>query len=286
MSFTRVQESLQKLGLTGIEARVYIYLLQSGSVTGYKIGRGLGIPAANVYRSLDTLHTKGAVILEDGDKRLCKAVPLEELLINLEHQFNTLKDDALDALTNLEVSQVDQHVYHIASPEAVFERFYRMLEMASDIVLLDIFPKAANKLKSNIEATAKRGVKTIVKLYEPLSIPGAHIIAVSGPKKNSRRWHGVWANGVVDGRQNLKAYLSEDMRQVHQAIWTDNVYASWIYHSALAYELMWAHATRSTRNGNLKNSMIKIEKGFLTGKIKNAPGYHQLIEMYERVGSE
>jgi sugar-specific transcriptional regulator TrmB len=282
MKTDRAQQSLQGLGLTNLEARVYIYLIQSGSSTGYAIGKGLGIPAANVYRSLETLHAKGAVILEDGNRRYCRAVPLEELLTNLERQFTQLKEDASKAMANLQMPRIDQHVYHIISTEAVFERFYQMLDTASTIAVFDLFPKAANKLSNHIKSAAERGVRVLAKIYEPLSIPGAQMILDSRTRTSSRRWGGVWANGVVDGSQHLLTYLTGDMNRVHQAVWTDNVYASWIYHSALMYELMWSLAASSIKGKRLKTELAAIEQDFISGQVQNAPGYHQLIEMYER----
>jgi len=283
MTLIRARESLQNLGLTSIEAKVYIYLLQHGSTTGYGVGKGLGIPAANVYRSLETLHAKGAVILEDGLRRLCRAVPLEELLASLDRQFSRFKENVQRDLAQLKAPPIDHHVYHLISPKAVFERFYQMLEMASAVVLMDLFPKAANELRNHIEATAKRGVRVMVKLYEPLTISGVQVILDSKSKTKFHRWAGVWANGVIDGTQYLLAYLSEDMRQVHQAIWTDNVYASWIYHSALAYELLWSHSTASVENRELRNELKRIEREFIDASVENAPGYKKLIELY---GSE
>ena len=57
-----IEKSLESLGLTQIEALAYAYLVANPSSTGYRVARGIGKPTANVYRALESLGRKGAVL--------------------------------------------------------------------------------------------------------------------------------------------------------------------------------------------------------------------------------
>ena len=65
------------MGLNALEAEVYAQLLKESPLTGYGVAKALGKPAANVYKAIDTLADKGAVIVDEGGTRQCRAVPAQ-----------------------------------------------------------------------------------------------------------------------------------------------------------------------------------------------------------------
>ena len=77
-------ESLVALGFTALEAEVYIYLLGASPATGYRVAQAIGKPIANTYKAIEALESKGAVIVEHSANKLCRAIPAEELLGQLE----------------------------------------------------------------------------------------------------------------------------------------------------------------------------------------------------------
>src|ERR1700730_2132659 len=81
-------QALVALGFSGFEAEVYVRLLaEPQPVTGYKVAQVLGKPVANTYKALESLSNKGAVIIDDGANRMCRAVAADELLSKLERRF-------------------------------------------------------------------------------------------------------------------------------------------------------------------------------------------------------
>ena len=69
-------ELLHSLGLNRLEAEVYTFLLeQPEPVTAYRAGRALGRPTANVYKAIEALARKGAVVIDEGSTRLCRPSP-------------------------------------------------------------------------------------------------------------------------------------------------------------------------------------------------------------------
>ena len=79
---------LMTLGLNQLEAETYLYLLTHDLQTGYRIGQALGKPSANVYKALEALARKGAVMIEEGESRTCRAIPMTEFLSHLEASFH------------------------------------------------------------------------------------------------------------------------------------------------------------------------------------------------------
>ena len=70
---------LRELGLSRLEAAIYLQLLGQPRSTGYRVARDLGKPAANVYAALESLRTKGVVVLEQGGSRSWLALPVASL---------------------------------------------------------------------------------------------------------------------------------------------------------------------------------------------------------------
>ena len=84
-------QALQTLGFSALEASIYSFLLTESTATGYRIAQALGKPVANTYKGIQALQAKGAVLVEDGSTRLCRAVPPDELMGQMERAFLFLK---------------------------------------------------------------------------------------------------------------------------------------------------------------------------------------------------
>ena len=54
-------QQLTEMGFTSLEAEIYLFLITTGSETGYAIAKGLNKATANVYKALDSLSAKGAI---------------------------------------------------------------------------------------------------------------------------------------------------------------------------------------------------------------------------------
>ena len=82
-------EPLLELGFTEIEARVYGFLVEDSPATGYRISHAIGKQPPNTYKAIASLEAKGAILVEKGETKQCRAVPPEELLENLERRFRS-----------------------------------------------------------------------------------------------------------------------------------------------------------------------------------------------------
>src|SRR5436190_9967806 len=110
-------QSLTGLGFTELEAEVYVSLLRHSPATGYRVAQSIGRPVANTYKAIESLQYKGAVLVDEGSNRLCRAVPAEELLAQIERSFQHRRQEAAKALASLHAAPEDDRVYQLQSVE-------------------------------------------------------------------------------------------------------------------------------------------------------------------------
>jgi sugar-specific transcriptional regulator TrmB len=273
-------QSLVDLGLTEMESEVYAFLVENSPATGYRIAKNLGKPTANTYKALYSLQEKGALIVEEGPSRLYRSVPVDEFLSCMEHRFQILKEKTATELSKLKPAPDDERIYHLQTPDQVYERFKYMLAQCEEIALLDLFPLPVERLKSDIEIASARGVSIIVRLYKTYDLKGAEVVIDPEGERALKRWPGQWANGVFDGKEHLLALFSNDGQAVHQAVWSGSAYISWVYHSALMFEVMYVAALQELKKtGNGEEIQELFNRLYERGR-PDALGYRILIQRF------
>jgi HTH-type transcriptional regulator, sugar sensing transcriptional regulator len=279
-------EALVDLGFTGLEAEVYAFLLQESPATGYRIAQGIGKPAANTYKAIESLEAKGAVLVEEAENRLCRAVPVEELLSRLERTFAKRRERAAQALTALKEPVGDDRIYQIRSREQVLERGRTMLARGSVVALVDAFPEPLEELRPAIEEAARRGIILGVKAYRMITIPGVEVLVDPKGERTISSWPGQWVNLVVDGHEHLISFLTPDGSGVNQAIWSGSAYLSWVYHSALSAEITLAAIIQDLeQNAPIERIRDRYRK-YTRFFTRQEPGYRELMERFGKASGD
>ena len=230
-------ELLRQLGLNQLESEVYVFLLQHPPVTAYRVGKMLGRPTANVYKAIEALSRRGAVLVEEGDNRLCRAVPADEFLHHIKGRFLRTTEGAADTLSKLQRPSFDERVYRVETVAGVLDRVRTMLAAAETIALVDAFPRSLEFLRTDIAEAVARGVQIRVEAYGPFEMDGADVVVVDHPEESLTGWGGEQLNVVVDGRQVLIALLDAELTRVEQAIWSGSPYLSCLLHAGISAEL-------------------------------------------------
>lgn len=277
-------DALIALGFTGLEAQVYAFLLQESPVTGYRIAQAIGKPVANTYKAIAALEAKGAVIVDDGASRLCRAVPAEELLARLERMFCERKAQAAKALAEIRAVAEDDRVYQLRSREQVMERARAMLQRCQQASILDVFPQPLEELRPDIEAAISRGVTIAVKAYAPATIEGAQVVVTLGHETVRRRWPGQWVNLITDGREHMLAFLTADGKDVHQAVWSGSAYLSWVYYGGVASEWLLADVRQQIEEGAPPEAIREALNGVQGSVLPDALGYQVLMRRFGHSG--
>ena len=230
-------ELLQTLGLNHLEAEVYALLLAHDEpITAYRIGQTLGKPTANVYKAIAALSRKGAVIVVEGEPRLCRPVPLEEFLGHLEHTYLQTTKQVATQLAHLREPAPDERIYQLQSVPLVLERCRLMLARAKRVAVIDAFPKAMDAVKPAAEEAIARGVDVHAQVYEPTTIAGAHTVQAYQSERILKHWSSQQLNCVIDGQEVLLALLHDDLSEVYQAVWTASPFLACMLHAGLLRE--------------------------------------------------
>ena len=127
---------LTQFGFTALESEIYTFLLQESPVSGYRIAQALGKPAANTYKAIQTLEKKGALMTEEGETRLCRPVPSEELLERLAATFQASRKEAAAALAKFGEPAQDDRIYVVRSNAQAMHQTRRLIVSAQKTVSL------------------------------------------------------------------------------------------------------------------------------------------------------
>jgi hypothetical protein len=230
-------DALAAMGFTALEAEVYLVLAGGENATGYAIAKALRKPAANVYKAIESLHAKGAILVDESNGKRVRATAPRELLRLFGRDFEARRRRAAEALAHLPGPGKDHRIYELGSRAQVLERARTMLDGARRIALLDLGPGPLHILAADLSRTATRGVLVAVRSEATLEIPGVEVDGISPAGVSVEEpWPGDWLTLVVDGAQHLLAVF-DAAGELHQGTFSDSAFLSWVYHCGLAAEI-------------------------------------------------
>jgi HTH-type transcriptional regulator, sugar sensing transcriptional regulator len=175
-----------------------------------------------------------------------RAVPVEELLGQMEREAGTRRRAAAEALRELEPAAQDDRVYSLTTTEQVLERARAMIGRAQRIIVSDLSPGPFTALRSALESAAGRKITVAAKIYESVESgtgPAARrlarldLVRATDPSVVFDAWPGQQLSLVVDAREHLLGLLSHDLETVHQAVWSNSTFLSCMHHNHVAMEI-------------------------------------------------
>jgi sugar-specific transcriptional regulator TrmB len=267
---------LRDLGLNPLEAEVYAFLLAHEPMTAYAIGRAIGKATANVYKAVESLSRLGAVMVEEGERRVCRAIPVREFLGHARAAFLAKAHAAADVLGGLERDSYDERIYRIENVAEALERCAAMLGRARRVAVVDAFPRSLERMVPAIKKAARRGVEVLVEAYRPIEIQGASVVVAQTGQSSVDLWGAEQLNAVVDGREVLLALMSLDLSEVHQGLWSRSLYLACLIHSGLRSEHTIHRMHEALRNGQRRSDLRRVLAGhrfFVSGRV---PGQEEL----------
>jgi sugar-specific transcriptional regulator TrmB len=269
--------ALRKLGFTDLESAVYAALVTRAPMTAYAVGRTLGKPTANVYKAVEALARRGAVLVEDGENRVCRAVPPDLLLTRLEQAIQRDVEAARTVFAHAEPADADERVYRLDTAEEAITRCGEMLDRAERVAVVDAFPAALEAVRAALLRAVARRVRVFVEAYAPCTLPGAEVVVVEHGPLTIRRWRSEQLNVVIDGREHVAALLSQDLSRVYQAIWSDSLYLSCLMHAGRLAEHTLIRMTRLKRQRGVPPAMRRVldEHPFFANS--QVPGHAEIV---------
>ena len=273
----QLTNALVGIGFTALEAEVYGALARGGASTGYRVARMIGKPAANTYKAIESLHAKGAVLVDDSKARVVRAVPPRELVRLVGRDLDTRKKRVSDALADLPVPDADRRIYELGTRAQVFERARTMLASARRIALLDLGPGPLAELRDDLVKAARRGVTVALRTDAAAELPGVEVVVIP-PRGTAAAepWPGEWLTIVVDGTEHALAVFGAD-GELHQGVWSNSAFLAWVFHSGLAAEITLDLAVTAAA-GRPKHGIAAALARLADFAPADAPGRRRLLD--------
>lgn len=161
MSALDVVAELQRLGMSGYEAKAYVALLGEGEpMNGYAVAKRSGVPRSTVYETLGKLVARGAAFEVRDDEGSTAYVPLPgaTLLSRLRRDFEESLSRLDGAIEQVAVRPRVHMVHTVIGPDAVLARAADIIDAAREDLYLSIWPDESDPLVPYVEAAVARGV--------------------------------------------------------------------------------------------------------------------------------
>jgi hypothetical protein len=249
---------LMELGLTALEADAYLVVLAEPDSTGYRISQALGKPAPNIYKALDSLVTKGAVLADEGSRsRTFTAVSVREQIIQKSSRLEELGYEIEMGLKSLNRPDSGKGIYRLNSVHQVVAKAQEMINRSVDIIVADADNGPIQKFSEYFQKAAERGVKVLLHGRAPMEVPGCEFIS-----SVTEGWEGDMLVIISDQREYLISFMSKAMHSLIGGIWSRNFVAPCLYRGymvkALFYRIVMMLGNKSTSPGEIRTEVLRL----------------------------
>jgi sugar-specific transcriptional regulator TrmB len=254
----RVRPLLGNVGFSGLETDVYMALLKEPGASGYRVAQMVGKQAANIYKALDSLRTKGAVLADESTRpTMYVALPIREYMDAKRRDIEALQTQIEHEMEDVAASPAHGGIFELSSIAQVYERCRDLLRNAKTVVLLNVDARPLEELRSELNAAADRGVRVLIKTRAP--VPGQP----PGPEAARGEELAI----AVDFKEYVQAFLKSDGSGVEEAIW--------VRHPHLANQVCWLFQSDFT----LTRVRVMVQAGKEVKEIGRE--MHRLTRMVE-----
>jgi len=225
----KLSSLLREMGLSELEAKVYIWLLENKRSTGYKIAVQTGKPVANTYKALRSLEKKGAVICDNSsNKTYFDTIPVEEFLNKIEKEFIKQREKIIDEVKKLDVQQEPIGIYELQSAELVYEKAVGMIKTAESSLVIDCFPAPLQVIKKELLNKKGENIPILLKNYCDTRFEGIRQIEAFKTDIVLDEHPGQWLLMIKDAAESLIAFFDIKGEELLHSIWIKDPFISLI----------------------------------------------------------
>lgn len=207
----RLVESLQQLGLSLYEARLYLGLLRRGCQNGNELSRASGVPSSKVYAMLERLADAGLVApTRRGSAVEYVATAPHDLLARLREKYMAPLAYLEKALPTIVSTGPEPDILHIPSLDAVISNARALIRDAHEEIYLSVWQEDFAMLQQDLAEAQQRELRIFGMLY------GADPPDIGWWQRHSyqqtvaSRIRGRMLTLVVDGSDALIAHIPEN----------------------------------------------------------------------------
>jgi HTH-type transcriptional regulator, sugar sensing transcriptional regulator len=181
MSQQSVIDELQKLGMSGYEAKAYVALVAAGTpLNGYEVAKRSGVPRSTVYETLGKLVGRGAAYeVRAGEASVGYiSLPPTALLDRMRREFDQSIDALRSALPEVASPPQVRLVHNLADRASLLARAEDVVVAARTDLFLSGWPQEIIPLKPLVRRAHDEGVDVSVVSFgedpEPIGNTIAH----------------------------------------------------------------------------------------------------------------
>ena len=206
----RITESLQELGLSLYEARLYLGLLTRGPQNGNELSRTSGVPSSKVYAMLERLAAAGIVAhTRRGNTVEYVSVPPQDVLHKLRERYTKPLDYLEATLPTIVSWDPEPDVLQVAGRDAIIDHARVIVRNATSEIYLSIWGENLDLLRSDLAEADARGVRIFGMLYGEGDLDVGWWQHHSYRETVASRIGGRMLTLVADGKEALIAHMPE-----------------------------------------------------------------------------
>ncbi len=226
----RSRKAMENLGLTSYEIRVYLSLLDAGSMTASDISKKSGVPYSKIYEVLNTLEEKGW--LESDSSRPQKFFPkspssaLETMKLRHENNFRESQSAIANELMPMYTKSGMKERPEIWVARGIPNILTKVNEVIQNTQqeLLVALPHVAENLARPVQPILRtlhdRGVRVNILASAKIN---SDIIKTLGRVSEVRQRDGLFGGGVIGDGRHVVILLGEGSGGMEPiAIWADH----------------------------------------------------------------
>lgn len=207
---------LMDYGLTPLEAKIYIFLVQFGKLSAGELARTMHIARPEAYRLVRELAKKGIVVEQLGRPMLFEALDPDKMLQQLTKQFEKKVEflrcnqaDLKDWLISRKSEQEERSLpeqFKMLREQLVFEKVSEMILSAKEEILFSCKSLDASKgFQNSLDSDCFKAVKKEIRVRGVMEIGKDDLDVLPTLEKLENAGSGIEIrHGLVDFRYILK----------------------------------------------------------------------------------
>lgn len=215
---------LEKIGLTEAEAKVYMTLLQNGSLSGYEASKLAGVQRSKIYNLLESMKEKGFILYtEYENNNKYAAVPIKEIADRCKRETENTLDDLTERLSIYPQKTNLDYIWHIRNNENVFAKCREIIHNTEEELLVQIWTEDIPQVIGQLKLLEEKGIRMAVVVFsndKELEVPLKKYYRHGMAEDKKEEMGGRWVTMVSDRKQVVFGQiLSESIAEV---IWSES----------------------------------------------------------------
>ena len=175
-------DELRSIGLSDLEARIYLALHESPEMSGYEVAKRVSVSRSNVYAALRAMTDKGVCRTIEADPVLYDAVPIGQVGKTLKTQFDQNARMLLEELNAPPKSSPS--FYSWKGDQALRKAIDRLAANAEKSIVVDLWSEDVHWMSEALSEAERRGVRVVAIVIGESGLSLKHVIE----HKRSEAW--------------------------------------------------------------------------------------------------